>query len=135
MLCHFCENLVFVPMKEVSVQNPDWSTDSWFIYDPDTWLVSVHQPSREALELSAGQGCRVCAMFWFRLFYDAGASHARHGRDREAAPILLSTGQLSWGKDSEMPYPTWQDMKLRCGERRSELKIDKPISGMIYGHV
>ena len=135
MLCHFCQNLVFVPVEEVSVQNPDWLTDSWFIYDPDTWLVSVHQPSRKALELSAGRGCRACAMFWFQLFNDTGVAHACRDNDPKIAPILLSMGQLSWGYDSEPEHPLMQEMKLRCGEDSALLMIHKPVPGMTDGHV
>ena len=135
MLCHFCQNLVFVPVEEVSVQNADWLTDPRFVPYPDTWLVSVHQPSREALELSAGRGCRVCAMFWFQLFYDAGAVHARCDNDPEVAPILLSMKQLSWDNDLEPHNPCSWGMKLRYGDRSASLRIHKPVSGITDEHM
>jgi len=135
MLCHFCQNLVFVPIEEVSVQDNNWLTDRSFVYDRDIWLVSVHQPSRKALALSAGQGCRVCAMFWFQLFYDAEAAHAHHDSEPAAAPILLSMALLSWGNDSEPEHPIVQEMKLRCGEQLASLIIHKPVPGMADGHV
>ena len=135
MLCQFCQNLVFVPIEEVSVQNADWLTDPGVIFNPDKRLVSVHQPSRKALELSAGQGCRVGALIWFQLFDDAGAAHARCDNDPEAAPILLSMKQLPWDKDFESYNEVLVGMGLRCGERFTWLSMKTPISGITDGHV
>jgi len=116
------------------VQNADWLTDRNFVYDPEKWLVSVHQPSREALELSAGQGCRVCAMFWFHLFYDAGAAHARCDNDPEVAPILLSMEHLSRGEDFGPQDLILNEMNLRYGERLASLSVYEPVSGITDGH-
>jgi len=112
-----------------------WITAPRYIFNPDTDLVSVHQPSRKALELSAGRGCRVCALFWFQLFYDAGAAHARRDNDLEVAPILLSMQQPSWDRDLDIQYPTGYQMQLRHGERLALLWIYKPISGTTNGDV
>jgi len=74
-------------------------------------------------------------MFWFRLFYDTVASHARHDSDPEAAPILLSIEQLSWRKDFEPGDLFSHQMKLRYGERVASLRIYKPVSGITDEHV
>ena len=136
MLCHFCQNLVFVPVEEVSVHNAHWLTDQTFVNDPYTWLISVHQPSRNALELSAGRGCRVCALFWFQLFYDAGAAHTRRDNDLEVAPIMLSTEQFWWDKGyEERIFLSRSNIRLRCGERFASLRINMPVSGIANEHM
>jgi len=131
MLCHFCQNLVFVPVKEVNVQNADWLTDPSFIFNPDTDLVSVHQPSGNALEDSAREGCRVCAMVWFQLFHDAGTAYAHYDDDLEVGPILLCLSGISQIEDFEAKFPVWYKMKLRCGRRFGSLMTRKPLSGII----
>ena len=137
MLCHFCQNLVFVPAEEVSVQIVNCLlTTRWsYLFDPDKHLVSVHQPSREALEFSAGQGCRVFAMFWFQLFNDAGATHARRDNAPEVAPILLYMSQLSWERDFKLPFSSCRFMSLSWGERKVSLEIRNPVSGTMYVHM
>ena len=136
MLCHFCQNLVFVPFEEISVQNADWLTGQSYLINHDTSLVSEHQPSRKALELSASRGCRVCAMFWFQLFYDTESGHARHDNDPRVAPILLSMKQLTWGKDCEPREDLFFDViYLHYEERLSSLRIEKPVSGITNEHV
>lgn len=135
MLCHFCQDLVFVPVEEVWVQHAYWLRDPSFVYSREKELVSVHQPSRTALELSASRGCRVCALFWFQLFQNNWSAYTRRDNDHEIAPVLLSMGQLSADKELKAQYSEWDGMKLRCGEELVSLRIHKPISGITDEHV
>jgi len=73
-------------------------------------------------------------MFWFQLFYDAGAAHARRDNDPEVAPILLCMKSL-WDKDFELQDHFHHEMKLRYGERLTSLGIHKPVSGITDEHV
>jgi hypothetical protein len=68
MLCHFCQNLTFLPAGELNLPGVDLSEVFPYEDNPLAALISVHQPSLEALEISASHGCRLCAFFWFELF-------------------------------------------------------------------
>ena len=135
MLCHLCQNLVFLPVEELNLQNVGWLTDRSFVYMPDMAYISVHQPSQKALELSAGHGCRVCALFWFRLFQRTGSTNARRYDDHEVAPIFLFMNKLPWDEGFETRIPEVFRMKLCCGEDVASLKVGKPIPGMSDEHV
>jgi len=74
-------------------------------------------------------------MFWFELFYDTGARHARHDNDPEAALVLLTMEQFSWGKDYEPENLFLHQMMLSYGERVASLRILKPVSGIPDEHV
>ncbi len=135
MLCHLCQNLVFSPAEELNVQNVGWSTNRLLVYNPDITLISVHQPSQQALELSTSRGCRVCALFWFRLFQRTGSTNARRYDDHEVVPILLAMNEPLWRKDFKAQIPEFFDMRLHCGEYVNSLHIDRPIAGMSDKHV
>ena len=127
MLCHFCQNLVFVPAEELDAQDAAaWSTrpESKY-YMRELRLISVHQPSRKALEISAICGCRVCALIWFQLFQDTMSAETHRDNDHGVSPIILSTGGEKLQTLGQMPYA----MTLYCGERSGSLIIDRPLPG------
>lgn len=131
MLCRFCQNLVFSPAEELNVPNVYRLTPAHYKLMPGNTLISVHQPSQKALNLSAGRGCRVCAFFWFRLTQAAGSAHAYRDNDHGVAPVLLSMKwELCWDKDLEAQEGPPNHTLLSCGGKEASLQLKWPISGM-----
>lgn len=133
MLCQFCQNLVFSPAGELNLPGVEWSELFRYEIDPLAILVSVHQPSQKALEISASRGCRLCALSWFRLFQTTEYTPAHHDNDDGNTQVLIIVkGNSSWNMDEDLDFRDrmFGYLRIYCGERRCWLEMDRPIPGM-----
>jgi hypothetical protein len=130
MLCSLCQNLVFSKPAELDLTNTGF-IDDW-IENPYS-MISLHQSSRNALDLSAEHGCHVCALIWSQLFGPTGYPLPEYDFDdtgRVAQVVLRRDWNRHWTAETAKCLLIDEPIKLRCGRRSAWIWTGPPLPGM-----
>jgi hypothetical protein len=129
VLCSLCQNLVFTKPAELDLDKIGF-VDDW-MEDPRS-MISLHQSSRSDLELSANQGCHVCALIWTQLFVRTDLAYLEHDFDkkgRAAHVVLHMNWTIHWTADNVNNLLGAEPINLRYGCRHAHLWTGSPVTG------